>query len=292
MSYTDLALAARRAFPAALLERSRSFAVALVVPLLLLVLWALASARGWMPQQILPPPIDVWRNFIDIVGNGELAQHASISAVRVLAGFLLGSGLGLVLGIPMGLSQVVEDYVKPLFTAIAQVPTLGWIPLLMLFLGIGEALKIVVIAKAALVPMVLNTAAGIRGIPVSYREVAQVFRFSRAQALCRLVLPAAVPPIFTGIRYSLTKAWTALCLVWFCRDSQDCIHRHRSFRARGAEHPGRRAERLDTARRGRPCAALQSPPVVDARIPALCSTVDPNRYPPGADLFLAGDSRY
>src|SRR5258708_37942384 len=79
---------------------------------------------------------------------------------------------------------------------------------MMLFLGIGEALKIVIIAKAAFIPMVLNTAAGIRGIPPGYAEVARVFRVTRWQLLRRLMLPAAVPPIFTGIRYGLTQAWT------------------------------------------------------------------------------------
>ena len=102
---------------------------------------------------------------------------------------------------------------KPLFTAVAQVPTIGWIPLLMLFLGIGETLKVVVIAKAAFFPMVINTAAGIRGIPAGYREVAETLCLTPLQALRRLVVPAALPSIFTGVRYSLTKAWTALVAV-------------------------------------------------------------------------------
>lgn len=187
--------------------------MALLVPLALLLLWTLGSQRGWLPQQILPPPPFVWQTFLDLMASGDLAQHAAISAVRVFTGFAIGASLGLAIGIAMGLSPTFEDYVKPLFTAVAQVPTIGWIPLLMLFLGIGETLKIVVIAKAAFFPMAINASAGIRAIPVGYTEVAQVFRFSRAQALRRLVLPAAVPSIFTGIRYSLTKAWTALVAV-------------------------------------------------------------------------------
>jgi sulfonate transport system permease protein len=198
---------------ALVLDRLRAFAIAMILPLVLLLLWSLGSARGWLPEQILPPPAYVWQNFVEMTGNGDLAKNASISAVRVFAGFAIGAGLGLVLGIAMGLSEAADDYVRPLFTAIAQVPTIGWIPLLMLFLGIGETLKIVIIAKAAFIPMVLNTAAGIRNVPASYGEVARVFRFTRAQLLWRLVLPAAVPPIFTGIRYSLTKAWTALVAV-------------------------------------------------------------------------------
>jgi sulfonate transport system permease protein len=212
MSTTDFVVAPTSGIASAF-DRMRAFGVAMIVPLAILLIWSVGSARGWLPQQILPPPVYVWQNFVEMVGNGDLAQHASISAMRVFAGFIVGAGLGLLLGIAMGLSEAVDDYVRPLFTAIAQVPTLGWIPLLMLFLGIGETLKIVIIAKAAFIPMVLNTAAGIRGIPESYAEVARVFRFTRLQLLRRLVLPAAVPPIFTGIRYSLTKAWTALVAV-------------------------------------------------------------------------------
>jgi sulfonate transport system permease protein len=212
MRTTDFALARTSGF-APMLDRVRTFAIAMILPLLLLLLWAFGSERGWLPEQILPPPIYVWQNFVEMAGNGDLAKNASISAMRVFAGFAIGAGLGLTLGIAMALSEAVDDYVRPLFTAIAQVPTIGWIPLLMLFLGIGETLKIVIIAKAAFIPMVLNTAAGIRNIPASYGEVAKVFRFTRLQLLRRLVLPAAVPPIFTGIRYSLTKAWTALVAV-------------------------------------------------------------------------------
>jgi sulfonate transport system permease protein len=212
MSLIDLTLVQNSGFAPAL-ERARAFALAMIVPLTILLMWSVGSARGWLPEQILPPPAHIWENFVEMVGNGDLAQHASISAIRVLVGFVIGAGFGLLLGIAMGLSETVDDYVRPLFTAIAQVPTLGWIPLLMLFLGIGETLKFVIIAKAAFIPMVLNTAAGIRGIPAGYTEVARVFRFTRTQMLRRLVLPAAVPPIFTGVRYSLTKAWTALVAV-------------------------------------------------------------------------------
>ncbi|MGL4286975.1 MAG: ABC transporter permease [Phreatobacter sp.] len=194
--------------------------VGLIVPAALLALWGLAAARGWLPPQILPEPSQVWDSFRDMVASGELAQHAGVSALRVASGFAVGASLGLLLGITVGLSETVDDYVKPLFTAIAQVPTLGWIPLLMLFLGIGEALKIVVIAKAAFIPMVLNTSAGIRNIPKAYLEVARVLRLTRLQTLRRLVLPATVPSVFTGIRYSLTKAWTALVAVELLASSE------------------------------------------------------------------------
>lgn len=110
----------------------------------------------------------------------------------------------------MGLSEQVENHVKPLFLAFAQIPTHGWIPLLMLLVGIDETLKISVIAKSAFLPMTLNTFTGIRNIPANYLEVGRALRFSRGQELRLIVLPGAIPSIFTGIRYGLPHSWTSL----------------------------------------------------------------------------------
>jgi sulfonate transport system permease protein len=188
-------------------------AIALLFPLALLALWSVSARFGWLPPQILPSPAEVWAALLDLTRSGDLARNTSISLLRVVEGFAAGSFLGLLLGIAMGLSPKIEDYVKPLFTAFAQVPTLGWIPFLMLLVGIGEPLKVLVIAKATFVPVALNTLAGIRAVPPIYAEVGALFRFSRWQLLQKVVLPAAVPPIFTGLRYGLTHAWNALVAV-------------------------------------------------------------------------------
>jgi sulfonate transport system permease protein len=187
--------------------------IALLFPLALLALWSVSAHFGWLPPQILPSPAEEWTALLDLARSGDLARNTGISLLRVVEGFAAGSFLGLLLGIVMGLSPKTEDYFKPLFTAFAQVPTLGWIPFLMLLVGIGEPLKVLVIAKAAFVPVTLNTLAGIRAVPSSYAEVGALFRFSRWQLLRKVVLPAAVPPIFTGLRYGLTHAWNALVAV-------------------------------------------------------------------------------
>ncbi|MDR3529235.1 MAG: ABC transporter permease [Rhodopila sp.] len=187
--------------------------IAVLFPLGLLALWSVSARFGWFPPQILPSPTEVGTALLDLARNGDLARNSGISLLRVVEGFTAGSFLGLLLGIAMGLSPKTEDYVKPLFTAFAQVPTLGWIPFLMLLVGIGEPLKILVIAKAAFVPVTLNTLAGIRAVPSIYVEVGALFRFSRWQLLRKVVLPAAIPPIFTGLRYGLTHAWNALVAV-------------------------------------------------------------------------------
>jgi len=101
----------------------------------LLLLWWVASDTGWLAEQILPSPVFVYDTARDMVLSGELFYHAGIRLRRVVIGFALGATAGLTLGIAMGLSQRNEDYVKPLFLAFAQIPTLGWIPLLMLLVG-------------------------------------------------------------------------------------------------------------------------------------------------------------
>jgi sulfonate transport system permease protein len=202
--------------------RQRAAAVAwlLVLPAFVVPLWIVGSARGWLPEQVLPPPSDVVHIFADTIASGELAQHAGISLMRVMFGFAAGATAGLVLGSVMGLSRRVDDYVRPLFTAIAQVPALAWIPLAMLLLGIGETLKIVVIAKAAFVPVVMNTSAGIANVPRSLIEVGESFCFTPLQMLRHVVVPGAVPPIFTGLRYGLTHAWIALVSVELLASSE------------------------------------------------------------------------
>jgi sulfonate transport system permease protein len=206
-------LALRLAGPVALPVRAPVWLLGLIVPVGLLGLWSLAARAGWLPPQILPAPSEVADALYDLAANGDLARNTGISLLRVIEGFAAGAVLGLLLGIAMGLSPTLEDYVKPVFTGFAQVPTLGWIPFLMMLVGIGETLKIIVIAKAAFVPVTMNTMAGIRGVPAMYREVGALYRFSRWQMLTRVILPAAVPPIFAGFRYGLTHSWNALVAV-------------------------------------------------------------------------------
>ena len=190
------------------------------LPFALLALWALATHFAWIAPQVLPAPDAVVLTLKDALLSGELWANLQISLLRVLAGFAIGLVGGLALGVAMGLSPTVQDYVYPLFKAFAQVPVLGWLPLLMLLVGIDEALKIILISKAALVPIALNTFKGIRNVPTRYIEVARVLRFTRWQMLARIVFPAALAPIWNGIRYGLTHAWLALVVVELLASSE------------------------------------------------------------------------
>lgn len=189
-------------------------------PLAVLLLWYLAATFEWLPPQILPPPAMVATTFVDLLRTGELPDNLWISLGRVLAGFAAGGTAGLVLGVVMGLSPTARDYLYPSFRAVAQVPSIGWLPLLMLLVGIGEALKIVLIAKAAFVPVALNTYKGLQGVSTRFIEVARVYRFTHWQLLVKVVFPAAFPQVWNGVRYGLTHAWLALVAVELLASSE------------------------------------------------------------------------
>lgn len=184
-----------------------------VIPLAALTLWYLSSLNGWLSPQILPAPAVVFQTFLELLQSGEIGTNLWISLKRVLAGFAVGGLLGVAFGVAMGLSKTAEQYLSPIFRALAQVPSLGWLPFLILLVGIGEPLKLIIIAKACFVPMALNSHDGIRNIPRAYLEVGRVFRLNRLTLLRRVVLPAIVPPLFSGVKLALSHAWIALVVV-------------------------------------------------------------------------------
>lgn len=190
------------------------------VPIVVFLAWSVAAHYEWIAPQVLPPPQAVWDALREVSASGELWEHLRISLLRVLGGFGVGLVGGLALGVAMGLSPTFKDYVYPIFKAFSQVPVLGWLPLLMLLVGIDEALKIILISKAALVPITLNTYKGIQNVPTRFIEVARVLEFSRWQMLSRVVFPAAIAPIWNGIRYGLTHAWLALVVVELLASSE------------------------------------------------------------------------
>lgn len=182
----------------------------LALPVLLLGGWTLASHLGLISERILPAPQTVLRTFGELLGNGELATHLAVSLGRVARGAALGLSLGLALGLALGFSPAVETWVGPTFRTLAQIPSIALIPLLMSVLGIDDALKLFIMAKACVIPLALITADGIRALPANYLEVGRVFRLGRWETLRRIVLPGALPPIFVGIRQGLAHVWVAL----------------------------------------------------------------------------------
>ncbi|WP_423459225.1 ABC transporter permease [Ottowia sp. VDI28] len=205
---------------AAQVRRAAYAAAPWLLPLALFALWSLGAAQGWIAPQVLPAPAQVWEVLRDLAVSGELWTHVAASLQRVLVGFAVGAVLGLVLGAAMGLSRRAEAYLLPSFNALVQIPVLGWLPFVLLLVGIGEPLKYILIAKAAMVPVALNTLQGFRQTPASLREVGRVYGFSQRQQVLEIVLPHAVPTLFTGLRLGFTKAWLSLVVVELVASSE------------------------------------------------------------------------
>lgn len=200
--------------------RTLNSALPWLLPLMLMALWYVGAERGWLSEQVLPPPAFVYQTLLDLFNTGDLWLNASASLQRVVVGFLIGSGLGVSLGLVMGLSRTVEDYLLPSFNALVQIPVLGWMPFALLLFGIGEPLKYVLIAHAALVPVTLCTLQAFHQVPKQLLEVGQAYGFSRRQIVTDIVLPSAVAPIFTGLRLGFTKAWLSLVVVELLASSE------------------------------------------------------------------------
>ncbi|WP_314387713.1 ABC transporter permease subunit [Pseudomonas brenneri] len=190
-----------------------------LLPLTLFTLWWLASRNHWMSEQILPAPSLVWSSAVELAG-GELWSHLAISLQRLFWGLLAGVGAGALLGALLGFSARVERLVFPTFSALSQVPTLAWIPLFMVFFGIGETLKLVVLVKAIVVPVTLHTLVGVRDAQPGLREAARVLRLPSHLLIHRLILPAALPAFMAGVRLALAAGWTSLLAVELLASSE------------------------------------------------------------------------
>lgn len=182
----------------------------LISPLLLLALWSLATALDWAPEQILVSPLQVLRSAADMVASGELQQHLSISLLRLMGGFALGSAAGIAFGILVGLSAPLRSFTAPTFHVLRQMPSVALIPLFILLFGIGESFKIFIVVKATFFVVALAVIDGVTSVPQRYLEVAAVLRLSPWQAVRKVVLPAIVPATLTGVRIALGRSWMVL----------------------------------------------------------------------------------
>lgn len=192
---------------------------ALLVPLLLLGGWWLASSHGWMSAQILPSPAVVFDSAQAFIPE-ELIHELPISLWRLAVGLAGGIFTGLALGALFGLSPFANRLLMPIFTVLVQIPTLAWIPLLMLALGIGEALKLTILIKSVAVPVALYTCIGIQQTPQKLYEAARSLRLPPLAFVRRLILPAMLPYLMTGVRLAFSQGWVALIAVELLASSE------------------------------------------------------------------------
>jgi sulfonate transport system permease protein len=182
-------------------------------PALLLALWQAASTLGWLSPRLLASPATAVTTGYDMLRHGGLAGHLAASAFRAYSGLLLGVLLGLGLALLSGLTRWGEAAFDSLIQVKRAVPTLALIPLAILWLGIGDSMKVALIAVSVLVPIYINTHAALRGIDARYVELAQTVGLARAEFIRRVALPGALPGFFTGLRLAVTTCWTALVVL-------------------------------------------------------------------------------
>lgn len=182
----------------------------LIVPLALLALWQLVVEAGVYSKSQLPAPLDVYAAARQLAEAGTLWEHFAVSIERVLKGFALGSSIAIVLGLLVGLSRPAEEILAPTIQAFRTVPSLAWVPLFVLWMGIGEQPKITLIAVGVFFPVYTNLVAGVRHIDRKLVEAATAYGY-RGIALAReVMLPAALPSLLTGLRLGLAQGWLFL----------------------------------------------------------------------------------
>jgi sulfonate transport system permease protein len=184
--------------------------LALVLPLTLLGLWALATGVGGVKVYQLASPGDVERELASLAASGLLWKNLGASIARVAIGFSCAFVVAVALGTLVGLSRRAEAALDPTLQALRAVPSLAWVPLLLLWLGIGETPKLVLIGIGAFFPIYVNLVAGIRGVDRKLVEVAEIFGVRGFALARRVVLPAALPSLLVGARIGLTQAWLFL----------------------------------------------------------------------------------
>lgn len=184
-----------------------------LLPAVCLTLWQALGQYGYISDLLFPTPLRIAEAFVHLAGTGELGGHVGVSAWRAILGFGLGGGLGLLFGVLVGLFRQTERVLDPSVQMLRMVPHLAVAPLFILWFGLGEPSKILLIAKGAFFPIYINTFLGIRSIDNKLFEVARVLNFSRYKQIVRLMLPAALPHILLGVRLSLGIAWLGLVVA-------------------------------------------------------------------------------
>lgn len=185
----------------------------LVFPILIVGIWEVLCRQGIFVPWQLPAPSFVVLTLFDLHSSGELYLHSWVSLRRVITGFLIGGGMGLVIGACVGLSKTVERLLDTTLQALKSVPTLAWVPLLILWFGIHEPSKLTLIAIGAFFPVYVNVLAGIRGVDRKLIEVGEVHGLQRLQILRRIIIPATIPSILTGVRVGLTQSWLFMVIA-------------------------------------------------------------------------------
>jgi sulfonate transport system permease protein len=183
------------------------------VPALLVLVWQLFAELGRIPPNILPAPSKVAVTGLRLIADGTLLPDMGISLLRAAAGFAIGCVVGFTLGTAVGFSRVAGVLLDRTVLMLRAVPFLAVLPLVIVWLGIGEGAKIFLVAFGVVFPIYMNTVLGIRQVDPKLVELGRVTGLSDWQLIRRIVLPGALPSILNGVRYALATAWLALVVA-------------------------------------------------------------------------------
>jgi len=184
--------------------------IALPIPVILLIIWELLGQNGYVNQSILPPPSMLFETFAAMIKSTKLLEHSFISIVRVFEGFTIGSILAIAFGILLGFNKKLERSLSIIIGFLRPIPTLAWIPLLILWLGIDEASKVTLIAIGTFWTVFVSVAQGIKYVDKQLLEVAYILEKNRWILLTKVILPSALPSIFSGLRAGIDMAWRSV----------------------------------------------------------------------------------
>ncbi|MEH2247589.1 MAG: ABC transporter permease subunit [Nostoc sp.] len=184
-----------------------------IVPLLVLLLWELASRTGFLSTRILPAPSGVIATAIKLASTGELFHHIGISAGRAISGFIVGGSIGFGLGLLNGFSRVAEKLLDSSLQMLRTIPNLALIPLVILWFGIGDQARLFLVSIGVFFPLYLNTFHGIRSVDPGLIEMGKVYGLKTPQLLWQIIFPGALSSILIGVRYSLGIMWLTLIVA-------------------------------------------------------------------------------
>jgi sulfonate transport system permease protein len=184
-----------------------------ILPLLLLVWWEIAAQAGWLSSRILPEPFAVLKAAWQLSASGELWHHLAVSSGRAAAGFAVGAGLGLILGLLSGSLRWAELLLDTTLQMVRNIPALALIPLVILWFGIDETAKLFLVSVGVFFPVYLNTFHGIRSVDQGLIEMAKSYGLSGWPLYRDVILPGALPSILVGLRFALGLVWVLLIVA-------------------------------------------------------------------------------
>jgi len=182
----------------------------LILPLFLFLIWWLGAEHDWWNSFLLPSPANVGLAFVSAVKAGELQTHVAASLLRITYGFCIAALLALTLALFCAWFPALMRQLNPLMEFLRHIPPISVVPILILWFGLGEAPKIILIILATFFPVFMNAQAGIKDCDRQLIEVGKVFRYSRWQIFRFIILPSAIPEILTGLRLGLGYSWRSL----------------------------------------------------------------------------------